>query len=270
MLALSWTAAFVACFGYGIGSVLQSVGARRTRHVAGVGGMAMILFQLPYLIGLTTDGLAFVANVVALQQLPLFLVQSIMTASVGVTAVIASLRGERLDWKDWASLGVLAVGLVVLSLTADSENAVQVPTTARWVILASGAAPLLVGLVGRSLRRRSSALVLAFGSGLAYSGVAVASRGLSGVHIGWQALENPLVWTIVIQGVIGTVFFALALQRGPVTAVTAITFVAEMVFPSIVGLLLFGDGVHSGLGWYALGGFGLAIGGTVALMRFAK
>jgi hypothetical protein len=47
MLALSWVAAFVACLGYGVGSILQSIGARRTADVAGVSGAAMIAVQLP-------------------------------------------------------------------------------------------------------------------------------------------------------------------------------------------------------------------------------
>jgi drug/metabolite transporter (DMT)-like permease len=269
VLVISGVAAFVACFGYGIGSVLQSVGARRTAHVAGVSGVALILLQLPYLLGLVADGLAFVANIVALHQLPLFLVQSIMTASVGVTAIIASIRGERLSWPNWLSLAVLGAGLVILCLSANPESAVRVTTTAQWVILAATVLPVVVGLAGLRLPNRSSALVLAGAAGLAWTGVAVASRGLSAEPVGWALLGVPLLWTIVLQGVIGAVFFALGLQRGSVTAVTAITFVLEMVIPSGLGLWLFGDAVGPGLAPWAVAGFALAIGGTVSLMRFA-
>ena len=48
------------------------------------------------------------------------------------------------------------------------------------------------------------------------------------------------------------------------------TFVIEMVVPSAIGLLLFGDRVERGTGPIALLGFVLAIGGTIALMRFAE
>lgn len=270
MVALSWFAAVVACFGYGIGSVLQSVGARRTAHVAGVGGVAMILIQLPYLLGLAADTVAFAANVVALQRLPLFLVQSIVTASVGVTATIAAARGARLTWRDWTSLGVLGAGLVLLCLTADSESAVRVSETSQWIILASAVGPVGVGLVGLRFPARSSALVLAGAAGLAFTGVAVASRGLGSVRLDPALLTEPLLWAIIVQGVIGTVFFALALQRGAVTSVTAVTFMIEMVIPSLVGILLFGDTVHPGLEPYAVVGFLLAVGGAVSLMRFAE
>ena len=106
MLALSWIAALDSlCLGYGVASVLQSVGARRVATATGVTGLAAILIQVPYLIGLGLDGVAFVANVVALRELPLFLVQTVLSASIGVTAVLAVVRGARFGWKDWTSLG---------------------------------------------------------------------------------------------------------------------------------------------------------------------
>ena len=110
---------------------------------------------------------------------------------------------------------------------------------------------------------------MAGAAGLAWTGVAVASRGVSADHIGPALLTEPLLWAIVVQGVTGTIFFALALQRGSVTAVTAVTFVLEMVVPSVIGLWLFGDGVGRGDGPWAVVGFVLAIGGTVSLTRFA-
>ena len=264
---LSWITAFVACFGYGIGSVLQSVGARRTAHVAGVGGLALIVVQLPYLLGLAADAVAFVANVAALQQLPVFLVQSVMTASVGVTAVVASLRGERLGRADWCALGILGAGLVILCLTADPEVAVRVTPATQWLILVATVVPVLVGVAGLRLPSRSSSLVLAAAAGLAWTGVVVSSRGLGAEPLGWGLLGTPLLWSILAQGLVGAVFFALGLQRGSVTTVTAITFVLEMVIPSGLGLWLLGDSVARGLGGWAVAGFALAIGGTVSLLR---
>ena len=270
MLALSWVAAFVACLGYGAGSVLQSVGARRTAEVTGLSGITRILRQLPYLIGLGLDGVAFLANVVALQRLPLFLVQSILVGSVGVTAVLAAVRGQRLGWKDWGSLAGLGAGLVLLCVTADPRPAEPMALPGQWLLLAATVAPVVLGLVGLRLHGRVSAAVLAGSAGLAWSGVALASRAFSAEPLAWSALAHPLVWTVVVQGVLGAVFFALALQRGDVTTVTAVTFMLELLVPSLLGLWLFGDGVLPGQAPLAVLGFVLAVGGTVSLVRFAE
>jgi drug/metabolite transporter (DMT)-like permease len=267
MVALSWVAAFVACLGYGVGSILQSIGARRTANVAGVSGAAMILVQLPFLLGVLCDVAGFAGNVVALQNLPLFLVQSIITASVGVTAVIASVRGERLGWIMWVALVVLGVGLVLLCLTASADTAVRISPTAQGLICGSAVLPVLVGLVGLRLRSPASSIALAAAAGLGFTGVAVASRAISAETLSRSLLAEPLAWAIVLHGVIGGVCFALALRRGSVTSVTAVTFAAELVIPSALGLWLFDDHVAPGDGPWALLGFILAIGGTISLSR---
>ena len=152
MLVLSWLGAIVACLGYGVSSVLQSVAAKRSAEVVGLTGILLIIKQVPYLVGLAVDTMAFAGNVLALQRLPLFLVQSIVAGSVGVTAVIASLRGARLSWKDWTSLAVLGVGLVFLSITAVPTAAVRIPLVEDWVILVTAIVPAVIGLIG--FRRR--------------------------------------------------------------------------------------------------------------------
>ncbi len=270
MVVLSWAAAVVACLGYGVASVLQSVGAKRTAAAVGAGGLAAIVVQLPYLAGLGADVVAFTANLVALRELPLFLVQSVVTASVGVTAIIARLRGEQLRRRDWGALGVLGAGLILLALTATAERAVPVVPSTQWGILVSVVVPLAVALVGLRLRAGSSALVLAAAAGLAWSGVAAASRGLGAEAVGWAMLGQPLTWAVVVQGLLGAGCFALALQRGSVTRVSAVTFMLEMVVPSLLGPWLFGDSVAAGLLPWAVLGFVLAVAGTVALVRYAK
>jgi drug/metabolite transporter (DMT)-like permease len=267
LLALSWIAAVVACLGYGVASILQSVGAQRVSAVHGVGGIVSIMRQLPYLLGLGADGVAFAANVLALQQLPLFLVESIVAGSVGVTAVIAVLRGAHLGWKDWASLAVLGLGLVLLSLTAAEGPARRVPPTWEWVILAAAVVPLATGLVGIRLRGRASAIVLAVSAGLGFSGVAIAARGLQ-LTLHWSLLLEPLLWAIAVNGVVAVSFFGVALQRGSVTMVTAVTFVIEVLVPSVVGLLVFGDTIARGRTWVAVLGVLLAVAGTISLSRF--
>lgn len=268
MVALSWIAAIVACLGYGVASILQSAGARQVASATGLSGIALILRQVPYLLGLGADGVAFVANVVALQQLPLFLVQSIVAGSVGVTAVIAALRGTRLGWKDWVSLAVLGVGLILLSLTAAEGAAKRLPLLDDYIILVAAVVPLVVGLVGLRLTGRTSAIVLAVSAGLGFTGVAVAARGLE-FELAWRLLLDPLVWAIVVHGVIAISFFGVALQRGAVTMVTAVTFVIEVIVPSLLGLALFGDTIKPDLVWVAVLGFALAVGGTISLSRFA-
>lgn len=270
MIVVSWIAAFVCCIGYGVGSVLQSAGARRAATAGGRRGVLLIIVQLPYLLGLLADGIAFVANVVAARQLPLFLVQAIMAASIGVTAIIVAARGTRLGARDWTGLGALSVGLVLLVISAEVSVADRVSTSVGWIILLSCLAPAIVGLVGYRLHGRTSWGVLALASGLGFGLVAVASRGLGSDQVDLTLLANPLLWAVVVGGVLAMGCFAIALQRGPVTAITAVAFTLELIAPSIVGLLIFGDRVIPGSAPLAIIGFVLAGAGAVVLARYSE
>jgi drug/metabolite transporter (DMT)-like permease len=270
MVVLSWLGAIVACLGYGVASVLQSVAAKRAAEVVGLTGLALIIKQVPYLLGLAADGLGFAGNVVALQRLPLFLVQSIVAASVGVTAVIASLRGARLSWKDWASLAVLGLGLVFLTVTAVPTAAARISLIDDWIILVSAIVPAVVGLVGFRMKGRASAIVMSCAAGLGFTGVALASRGVGANGLSWTLLLDPLLWAIIVHGAIGMGFFTVALQRDSVILVTAISLVFEVVLPSSVGIVLFGDAIRPGDMPLAIAGFVLAIGGAASLSRFAE
>jgi drug/metabolite transporter (DMT)-like permease len=270
MVVLSWVGAIVACLGYGVASVLQSVAAKRAAEVVGLTGLALIIKQVPYLLGLACDALGFAGNVVALQRLPLFLVQSIVAGSVGVTAVIASLRGARLSWKDWTSLAVMGVGLIFLSVTAVPTAAVRIPVIEDWIILLTAIVPAVVGLIGFRMKGRTSTIVLSCAAGLGFTGVALASRGIGADDMSWSLLLNPLLWAIIVHGAIGMSFFTVALQRDAVTLVTAITLAFEVVGPSLIGIALYGDAIEPGRMPLAIGGFVLAIGGAVSLSRFAE
>ena len=130
--------------------------------------------------------------------------------------------------------------------------------------------PVIVGLIGFRMKSRASTIVLSCAAGLGFTGVAVASRGIGADDITWSLLLNPLLWAIIVHGAVGMSFFTVALQRDAVTLVTAITFVFEVVVPSLTGIALFGDAIEPGRMPLAIAGFVLAIGGAVSLSRFAE
>lgn len=274
VLVVSWVAMLVACVGYGVASVLQSEGAKRPAEKVGdtikIGSIAAIVTQLPYLIGLGLDGVAFVANVISLQRLPLYLVQAVVNASVGVTALVAWRRGSVIHRTQWFALAALGVGLTLLAVSSGAQSATPVGRPLQFLILGFGLVPLGVAVVGLRMRGRLAPVVLAASAGLAFTGVAVASRALVIPDPWYHVVGSPLLWTIIAHGALGVLVFAVALQRGAVTAVTAITFVIELVVPTVIGLTLLGDSVPRTLAPLAGLGFLLTLAATVALAGFAE
>jgi len=247
---LPYVAAGAAAVCYGVGSVLQAVGARRTaRGALDVGLLVRLVRELPYLGGLGLDLAGFVLTVVALRSLPLFLVQSVVAANVGVTAVAAMLLLQaRLRPLEIVALVMLASGLTLLALSAQPGDAHPLPEWGQWLLLAW--LPVLGACAGAAARgtTRASAITLAAVAGAAFGAVGIAARALGATRPWWHAVSAPAGWAVVGFGALAVVAFAAALQRGSVTVVAAVVAATETLIPSVVGFVALGDATRAGFG----------------------
>lgn len=269
-MIIGYLLAAMAALGSGVGSVLESAGIRRAGAFGGDSDdFGKIGRQPLYFTGVTIDILGFVAGAAALHRLPLFLVQSVLAFSVGVTATISAIMGTRLGRMGWTSLGVAATGLVALGLSAQPGPAHSLPPGWRWIILGMVIPVCLIGFYGSRSGSRWCAAVLAFGAGLGFTAVAVSARTLHLPHEFLQWFRDPSVWAIILNGVAATAVFALALQKGTATTMSAVMFTTNTVLPSVIGLTLLGDSIRDGWAVPAAFGFVLAISGAVALAHFS-
>src|SRR5262249_31305532 len=119
-------AALVAALCYGIAAVMQAraVGAASRRKASAqrsrLGNVdpslvVRMLHQWPFIASLGLDLIGFVAQLVALRQLPLFAAQAIIASNLAVTAVFAAwLMHLELAWREGVGVGggVLGVGML--------------------------------------------------------------------------------------------------------------------------------------------------------------
>jgi len=257
---------------YGAASVLQAIGVRTGTPSAGLdpGLLIRMLRQLPYLLGLGLDGVGFLASLLALRHLPLFLVQAAAAGGVGITALLATrLLAVRLGTRDRLALLLLGAGVVLLALSAAPEAATDPGRTFGRVVLILVAPTLLAALLAGSAGPWAPP-ALATVAGAAFSGVAIAARGVTVPHPWWHLIEKPLAWAVVGYGVIGAWVFAAALERGAVTLVAAVVFAVETVLPAAVGLHWLGDSTRSGMAVPAVAGFVVTVAAAVGLAAYAQ
>lgn len=256
MIALG--AAVLGALAYGIGSVLQAFAAQRATGVA-------VLRHPFYLLGVGFDLVAFAASLVAVRDLPLFAVQSVLAASLGVTVVLARfVLGTPLRRRDGAAIVGVIAALVVLALASGSQSAQLPPSWFTGAVLAGVASTAGVLLV---CYRRGHAIGLAMLAGASFAGSAIGARGLD-LTGGWlAALGHPTAWTIVTFGLIGSVAYARSLEHGSLGSSTATVWVVEVALAGLVGIAVLGDGVLPGWGPPALGAIAVAGLGCVLLAR---
>jgi len=264
--------AVVTALCYGIGAVLQATAMRDGAPGDSLDARVVVRMfsRLPYLIGLALDGLGFLASLLALRHLPLFLVQAAVAASVGVTALLADrFLGVALGRAQWGALVALAVGVVLLAISAEPGGATSLSRPGQWAVLV-GLGPLAALGVWGARPGRGGAPLLGFVSGAAFGGVGIAARALPVTGSWWHLLAEPLMYAVLAYGALGTVLFAAALERGSVTVVVAVVFAVETVVPAGVGLAVLGDTARAGLAGVAVLGFVTTVGSALLLAGFAQ
>ncbi|SDW28021.1 hypothetical protein SAMN05421504_101144 [Amycolatopsis xylanica] len=269
-MILGYVLALLAALASGSGSVLESIGVRRA---GAYGGRALDLVNLRnqsiYFLGIGVDLVGFACAAAALHRLPLFLVQSVLAFSVGVTAVISAFLGARLAPQGWMALGVGAVGLVLLGLSAQPGPARVLPTQWRWALPAMAIVVFAIAYYVRRHDRPWAAQVLAFATGLGFSVVGVSARTLHVPDAKWLLLVEPSVWAMILNGLGAAVAFAMALQKGGATAANAIMFTTNTALSSLIGLVFLDDRVRDGFASFTVAGLVLAMSGAIATAHYA-
>lgn len=260
---------------YGVAAIIQQVGAHRVAappssdgsgpraaRRLGVRLIVDLLRQPLFLAGLGLDAIGFLLTFVGLRDLPVFVVQAMVSSTVAVTAVLGHrFLGDRLKPRDWSLVGGVVIGLTLVGASAADGSAPELS----WVgtaLLVAGVPAL--GLAGLASDRRSAPALGAL-SGVGFGGFALAGRLMAGHDSVAGLITDPLLWAAVGYAVLGLGIYGAALQRGSVTAVTATTIATEALLPSAVGLLLLSDGTRSGMAGAAAAGFVLTVGGAVWL-----
>ena len=267
---LSMACALLAALSYGTASVMQAAAARRTGTRPNLDALLLVRLarQVPYLAGLALDLVGFASSVVALRNLPLFVVQSAVAGSVGVTAITAALAfGFSLRRYETVALVVLVAGFALLAVSAQPEHATTLSRHGRWLLVAGIGLVVIVGYVSARRHERAASVGLAIGAGLSWAGTGIAARVLHVPTPLWHVIIDPVAIVLAVYGVLGTLLFATALQRGSVTAAAALVFSVETVVPSGIGLAFLGDHARPHFLTAALAGVVASVGASITLAR---
>jgi drug/metabolite transporter (DMT)-like permease len=276
-MVTSLVAGVVAALLYGIATVMQAVAVREaSNRELGVGSgvdpglLVRMLSQWRFVASICLDALGFIAQLVALQRLPLFAVQAMVAANLAVTAVLASiLIGVVLSWREWLAVSGVVAGVGLLGSSAGAEGATQAGAMFKLALIVAIAGLALLGLVAARLRDPARTLLLGTVAGLGYGVLGIAARVLNG-FAPLTLLRDPAAYAVVAAGIVSFVFYATALEGGSVTVATAAIVLAETLPPAVVGVIFLGDKTRPGLQPAAAVGFLLAVASAVMLARFGE
>jgi drug/metabolite transporter (DMT)-like permease len=247
---------------FGVAAVVQAQAVRGFERTPDglVGFVVRSLRDLRTMLVVAAYLVGFVLHATAIWLLPLYLAQALVAMSLPVTALASRRVEDALQRNGWLAVGVVTIGLVLLSLGAGEPGEVQTTTSfvlALWIgVAALGAASIVA--------RHLAGPVLGLLAGLGYAGSALSVRGIGtpvdGVVV-FAALAGPLF------GLVAFWLYSLGMHRAAVPSTTASMIVAQTFVPAAVGVALLGDGVRDGW-WPAVTvGLVLSTAGAVVLGR---
>jgi drug/metabolite transporter (DMT)-like permease len=185
-----------------------------------------------YLVG-------FVLHAAAIWLLPLYLAQALVAMSLPVTALASHRVEDRLHRSGWVAVGVVTLGLVLLSLGAGHPGDVRTGTefvAALWL----GVAALAVASMAA---RHLAGPLLGLLAGLGYAGSAISVRGV-GAPVGAAVVVAALA--VPSFSLFAFWLYSLGMHRAAVASTSAAVIVTQTFVPAAVGVALLGDGVRQG------------------------
>jgi drug/metabolite transporter (DMT)-like permease len=259
-VGLTWV--LLAAVLFGIGSVAQAAAVAALDDGRRLPWTALL--RHPWFVaGTVAEGAGALCHVAALQSVSMAVAQCAVSASLAVTALTARVWfGPRLGGRGLVAVGVLSMTLVGLAAVS-GQSGTATDTVALEIGLAVAAGAITVAGPAGAVAGRGVALAVCSGLGFAACSTAVKlvdlSRPLS-------ALTSMPALVAAATGLLGCLWWTLALRHSTVTTATAVVVVAEVVPPSLLAPLL-GDTVSAWFGVVAPVALALAATACVVLAR---
>ncbi|MCK8613523.1 EamA/RhaT family transporter [Gordonia sp. C13] len=273
--------AVIGALAFAAAAVLQALGAEQVSQRAAIReerrrsaaahpslkSTALTMLTVPFLVGFVFDIIGFIATIMSARLIPLFLSQTIISARLVATALLAMVVLKvGLTMRDWIAGAVVVASLILLAVSAGREG-VDHTAWMRWAVLVAGPALILLGLIVMRRLKTHIATVTGLIAGAVFGVMAVASRILDGIDpLDLTVLfTDPALYGLLLSGIGGFYLFTVALQTGSVNGAAAALVVGQTVLPGAVGIAFLGDVTRAGWGPVAIVAFVAAVGGGVVL-----
>jgi drug/metabolite transporter (DMT)-like permease len=204
-----------------------------------------------FTIGMLVALVAWIFHVAALALAPLSIVQAIIAGGLVFLTVLAERWfGFSVGTRQWAGVGLTALGLVLLAITLPHNGGAHASYSMAGMIAFESALLVLGTFLVLSKKLGSHehhGVMLGTAAGILFGVSDVAIKALTGSvgDAGAAGLLSPWLLTCVLASVIAFYASARGLQKGDAVPVITLTSAAANVSAISGGILVFGDPMPS-------------------------
>jgi hypothetical protein len=219
-------------------AALPVLSMRRPLH-----SLRLLLSDRSWLVGFAMESAGFLLYAAALALASLSLVQSINAGGIGVLAYVSARMGRRqLGRRELAGVVLSVGGLLALAVSLVGGSGAGGHGSTALILLwlgASGAAAILVLLLGRAVLGAAVAAGIAGGLFFAIGDISTKLVTQGGVRVGF-------LLTLVLGYLLGTVLLQLGYQAGGALTVAGVATLLTNALPIAAGTVVLDEPVPSG------------------------
>jgi drug/metabolite transporter (DMT)-like permease len=246
LLQLGILLALVCAFATNVGFLLKHRGACAAPDVSlkhPVASAVGLFRSKWFAVGMLVALIAWVFHVAALALAPLSIVQAVIAGGLVFLTVLAERYfGCSVGTRQWAGVGLTALGLVLLAVTLPGHAGHSSYSTVGMIAFESALLALGTFLVlsKRLDSHEHHGVMLGTAAGILFGVSDVAIKALT-TSIGDGAASAPWLLTCVAASVIAFYASARGLQKGEAVPVITLTSAAANVTAISGGIIVFGD-----------------------------
>jgi drug/metabolite transporter (DMT)-like permease len=255
---------------YAFASVLQhrAAIAQPPETAMRFGLLARLARSRIWLLGIVFDGLAYTLQFLALGRGSLVLVQPLLVCGLLFALPLGAwLAGGRMTGRDWWGAAAVVVGLSAFLVTAAPRKGHAEVANRDWLFLLIVTGVVILALVLAARRAqgpgggRRRAALLAAAAGINYSVTAALTKAVAHLLNGGvtEVVESWELYVLILAGVLGMLMAQSAFQAGALDASLPVLTVVDPVASIVIGAVLFGEAVRSGLVQTPIEAVGLAL-----------
>lgn len=230
---------------YSLSYVLQHTGTQASigERAGSDAGVAKLVRNPTWLLGVVLFGLSFALHLVALAFGSVGMVQPLIIAEIVFIPPIAQLISKvKVGARDWLAILLVSVSLALFLVVARPTEGDPTAPLGDWlavitVMLAS--AGLIMWWGSRQRNTSAKASIIGVGAGIFNALLAISAKGMFGSLVTAGFVGNPLTYVTVVVtvGSIGTTAFAF--RSGPITASSCAMIAVNPIVSTVAAMWLF-------------------------------
>jgi multidrug transporter EmrE-like cation transporter len=221
-----------------------------------------------WLGGLGVQTLGYALYVVAIAGAPISMVAVMMQGGIGLFVLLSVVfLGERARPREWAGIGAIITGMVLLSLSLSAGE--QQGTIDVAALLELAAVLLVLGVIPFTRRRLAQdGAAQAIGSGIAFGLGALFTKAMTdrfldadSAGIVFRVATDPWVYATIAANIAGIVMLQNSFHQARAIIAMPLSSALSNLVPIAGGMLAFGEGLPNDRGAAAMriGAFALTV-----------